>query len=217
MKVALIGASGFVGSHILTELLDRGHQVTAIVRNPDKVVAGHPNLVVKKGDVYNPAEVTELVKGLDAVISAFNSGWANPNIYDDFLAGSKAIQNGVKQAGVKRLIVIGGAGSLEIAPGMQLVDSPKFPAEFKPGATAARDYLNVLKEEQDLEWTFISPAIEMHPGTAGVRKGTYRTALDHPVFDENGRSIISVEDLAVATADELEQPKHIRGRFTAAY
>lgn len=217
MKVALIGASGFVGSHILQELLNRGHQVTAIVRNPEKVNIQHSNLVVKKGDVYNEQEVTTLVKGLEAVISAFNPGWTNPNIYEDFLAGSKAIQQGVKAAAVNRFIVIGGAGSLEVAPGVQLIDTPKFPAEYKAGASGARDYLNIIKQEKELDWTFISPAIEMHQGTAGVRRGTYRTALDNPVFDENGRSILSVEDLAVATVDELEQPKHIRRRFTAAY
>jgi putative NADH-flavin reductase len=217
MKVALIGASGFVGSHILHELLDRGHQVTAIVRHPERISTQHQGLVVKKGDVYNEKEVTELVKGHDAVISAFNSGWTNPNIYEDFLAGSKAIQQGVKAAGVKRLIVIGGAGSLEVAPGVQLIDTPQFPAEYKPGASAARDYLNIIKQEKDLDWTFISPAIEMNPSTAGVRRGAYRTALDNPVFDENGRSILSVEDLALATVDELEHSRHIRQRFTAAY
>lgn len=217
MKVALIGASGFVGSHILQELLNRGHQVTAIVRHPEKVTVQHPDLVVKKGDIYNEKEVSALVKGQDAVISAFNPGWTNPNIYEDFLAGSRSIQEGVKASGVKRLIVIGGAGSLEVAPGVQLIDTPQFPAEYKQGASGARDYLNIIKQEKDLEWTFISPAIEMHQGTAGVRRGTYRTALDNPVFDENGRSILSVEDLAVATVDELEHAKHIRRRFTAAY
>ena len=217
MKVALIGASGFVGAHILQELLNRGHQVTAIVRHPEKITVQHANLIVKKGDVYNEKEVTELVKGQDAVISAFNPGWTNPNIYEDFLAGSKTIQQGIKSSGVKRFIVIGGAGSLEVAPGVQLIDTPQFPAEYKQGASGARDYLNIIKQEKDLEWTFISPAIEMHQGTAGVRRGAYRTALDNPVFDENGRSILSVEDLAMATVDELEQPKHIRKRFTAAY
>jgi len=217
MKVALIGASGFVGSHILHELLDRGHQVTAIVRHPEKVSIQHSNLVVKKGDVYNEKELAELVKGQEAVISAFNPGWTNPNIYEDFLAGAKAIQQAVKAAGVKRLIVIGGAGSLEVAPGVQLIDTPQFPAEYKQGASGARDYLNIIKQEKDLDWTFISPAIEMHHGTSGVRKGVYRTGLDNPVFDENGRSILSVEDLALATVDELEHSKHIRQRFTAAY
>ncbi len=216
-KVALIGASGFVGAHILQELLHRGHQVTAIVRNPEKITTAHPNLVVKKGDVYNEDAVAALVGGTDAVINAFNPGWSNPNIYADFMTGSKAIQAGVKKAGVKRFITIGGAGSLEIAPGLQLVDAPDFPAQFKDGASAARDYLNILKQEQDLEWTFLSPAIEMSPAHPGERTGAYRTSLDTPVFDENKRSRLSVEDTAVVIADELEQPKHIRRRFTAAY
>jgi putative NADH-flavin reductase len=217
MKVALIGATGFVGAQILSELLERGHQVTAIARNPGKVSIQHANLVLKEGDVYNTAELSALLQGLDAVVSAFNAGWENPDLYDDFIRGSRSVQEAVKQAGVKRLIVIGGAGSLEITPGVQLVDTPQFPAEYKPGATAARDYLNIIKQEQELDWTFISPAIEMNHSTAGVRRGTYRTALNNPVFDENGRSLLSVEDLALVTVDELEQPKHIRQRFTAAY
>ncbi|KAA2243223.1 NAD(P)-dependent oxidoreductase [Chitinophaga agrisoli] len=216
-KVALIGASGFVGAHILQELLNRGHQVTAIVRNPEKITTEHPNLVVKKGDVYNEDAVAALVSGMDAVINAFNPGWDNPNIYADFMTGSKAIQAGVKKAGVKRFITIGGAGSLEIAPGMQLVDTPNFPAQFKDGATAARDYLNILKEEKDLDWTFLSPAIEMSPAHPGERTGLYRTSLDTPVFDEDGRSRLSVEDTAIVIVDELEQSNHIRRRFTAAY
>jgi uncharacterized protein len=217
MKVALIGATGFVGKAILKELLDRGHTVTAISRNPAKSAIHNPHLVSKAGNAYDEQEVADLVKGHDAVISAFNSGWTNPEIYKDFIRGSEAIQAGVKKAGVKRFITIGGAGSLEISPGVQLVDTPQFPAEFKPGATAARDYLNILKKEKELDWTFFSPAIEMHHGTAGVRKGVYRLGLENPVFDKEGRSVLSVEDLAMAIVDELEHPKHIRKRFTAAY
>jgi len=217
MKTALIGASGFVGIHLLQELLQRGHQVTAIVRNPEKITISNPNLAVKKGDILNEDEVAALVKDHDAVISAYNPGWANPNIYEEFLQGAQSIQNGVKKAGVKRLIVIGGAGSLFIAPGVQLIDTPKFPQEFKAGANGARDYLDIIQKETELDWTFFSPAIEMHHGTAGVRRGTYRTSLDTPVFDENHRSILSVEDVAVAIVDELEHPQFIRKRFTAAY
>ncbi len=216
MKVALIGASGFVGSAILNELTKRGHVVTAIVRNPEKVKTGD-NITAVKADVYDAAQVADAVAGADVVVNAFNSGWTNPNIYDDFLKGSKAVQEGTKQAGVKRFFTIGGAGSLYVAPGVQLVDTPNFPADYKAGATAARDYLNILKEETELDWTFLSPAIEMHQGTAGIIKGTYRVGLDEPVFDENHRSIISVEDMATAIVDELENPKHIRQRFTVAY
>lgn len=217
MKVALIGASGFVGSAILNEALNRGHQVTAIVRNPEKITAHHEHLTIVKADVLDPSQVTDAVSGADAVISAYNPGWSNPDIYAEFLKGSQSIQAGTATAGVKRYIVIGGAGSLEVAPGVQAVDTPDFPAAIKPGASAARDYHNLLKDEKELDWTFFSPAFEMHQGTSGIRKGTYRTGLDNPVFDVDGRSVLSVEDLAVAIIDELEQPKHLKQRFTAAY
>jgi uncharacterized protein len=216
MKVALIGASGFVGKAVLNELINRGHQVTAIVRNPENIIETEKVKAVKV-NALNTDETAEAVKGHQAVISAYNAGWTNPNLYNEFLEGSKAIQEGVKKSGVKRLIVVGGGGSLYVAEGLQLVDTPEFPQEFKAGASSARDYLNVLKEEKELEWTFLSPAIEMHQGTSGERKGTYRTGFDSPVFDENSRSIISVEDTAVAIVDELEQPKHIHQRFTVAY
>lgn len=215
MKVALIGATGFVGKAVLNELLQRGNQVTAIVRNPESLQAQN-GLTITEADATDVDALADAVKGNDAVISAFNAGWANPNLYDDFLNGSKAIQAGVKKSGVKRLLIVGGAGSLFI-DGKQLVDSPEFPAEYKAGATAARDYLNELKQETALDWVFLSPAIEMHPGTSGIRKGTYRTGTENPVFSEEGRSILSVEDLAVAIVDEIEQPKHSRQRFTAAY
>ena len=217
MKVALIGASGFVGSHILQELLNRGHQVSAIVRHPEKIGINNPSLTAVKGNVFEVKELAELLKGHDAVISAYNPGWSNPNIYQEFLDGAQAVQQAVKESGVKRYIVIGGAGSLFVAPGIQLIDTPQFPAEWKPGALAARDYLNIIQKEKQLDWTFLSPAIEMHHGTAGTRKGTYRTGKDSPVFDENGRSVISVEDLSVAIVDELEKPAHIKERFTVAW
>src|SRR5690606_30856955 len=123
----------------------------------------------------------------------------------------------VMNAGVKRYSVVGGAGSLADREGNQSVDSADFPENIKRGAVAVRDYLHELKQNQGLDWTFIRPAIEIHRGTSGIRKGTYRTGLDHPVVDENGRSVLSVEDVAVAIADEVEHPKHIKQRFTAAY
>jgi putative NADH-flavin reductase len=216
MKVALIGASGFVGKAILNELLDRGHQVTGIFRRPEELPA-RPNLSVVKGDIFFADQLALLLKGHDAVISAYNPGWTNPDIYQESLRGALSIQAGVKMSGVKRLIVIGGAGSLEITPGHQLIDTPGFPAEYFPGADGARDYLAIIRKEKNLDWTFFSPAILMNHDTAGVRLGHYRTALDNPVFDEKGQSILSVEDTAVAIVDELEHPKHIRQRFTAAY
>lgn len=216
MKIALIGASGFVGAAVLNELTQRGHQVTAIVRNIDKVKQSETISAVK-ANVLNTKEVTEAVNGHDAVISTYNAGWSNPNLYDEFLEGSRSIQEGVKNAAVHRLIVVGGAGSLYISEGLQLVDSPQFPIEWKAGALAARDYLNILKDEKKLDWSFLSPAMQMHQGTSGERKGHYRTGLENPVFDANEKSIISVEDLAMAIVDELEVPKHIRSRFTVAY
>ncbi|MGV3603514.1 MAG: NAD(P)-dependent oxidoreductase [Dyadobacter fermentans] len=217
MKIALIGATGFVGSHVLTELVSRGHQVTAIARNIEKIDASGDLVTAQAADVTNADEVAAVVAGHDAVISTFNSGWTNPNIYNDFLNGAKTIQAGVKQAGVKRFLTVGGAGSLEIKPGVQLVDTPTFPESYKAGATAARDYLNYLKTETDLDWTFLSPAIEMSPAHPGERTGKYRTALDTPVFDEHQRSRLSVGDTAVAIVDEIEQGNFIKKRFTAAY
>jgi len=216
MKTALIGASGFVGTAILEELLNRGHEVTAIVRSPEKIKIDNNNLFVKGVDVNDTLALIETLKGSDAVISAYNSGWTNPNLYHDFIAGSEAIQKAVKASGVDRLIVVGGAGSLEI-DGKQLVDGPDFPADYKAGATAARDYLTSLKQEEDLQWSFFSPAIEMHPGITTGRTGKYRLGTNSPVSNEDGRSTLSVQDLAMVIVDELENNKHPRQRFTAGY
>jgi len=214
-KVAVIGATGFVGKQVVKELSDRGYSVNAIARDSSKVEA-NDNVTATSADVNNVDELAKVLEGSDAVINTFNAGWTNPNLYDDFLNGSRNIEKAVEKSGVKRFITVGGAGSLFI-DGNQLVDGPDFPADIKPGATAARDYLNEIKKNETLDWTFFSPAIEMHQGTAGVRKGTYRTALENPVFDENGRSILSVEDVAVALVDELENNKFVKQRFTAAY
>lgn len=215
MKVVVIGATGFVGQNLVNELANRGHEVLAIARNTDKVAA-RENVKAVSVDVLDRAALANAVNGYDVVVSAFNPGWTNPNIFEDFLKGAAAIQAGVKASDVNRLIVIGGAGSLYI-DGNQLVDGPNFPAEIKPGATAARDYLNTLKEEKELNWTFFSPAIEMHPGVTVGRTGKYRLGLENPVFDEAGKCVLSVEDLAIVIADEVESNKHPRQRFTAAY
>ena len=138
-------------------------------------------------------------------------------MYDEFIEGSQSIQQAVKSAGIKRFIVIGGAGSLYNAEGVQLVDTDKFPPEIKPGAAAARDYLNIIKNETELDWAFFSPPKEMHQGITIGRTGKYRLGTDSLVVNEEGQSILSVEDLAVAIADEIETPKHHRTRFTAAY
>lgn len=215
MKIAIIGATGFVGSTILNELASRNHEVTAIARNP--VNDKKANIKWEKADINNTEKLSNLITGNDVVISAFNAGWTNPNLYTDFIEGSKAIQKAVKNSGVKRFITIGGAGSLFVAPNLQAVDTPDFPKEYYAGATAARDYLNIIKEEKDLDWAFFSPAFEMHQGITTGRTGKYRLGLENPVIDENQRSILSVEDLAVVIADETENPNHHQVRFTAAY
>ncbi len=215
MKVVVIGATGFVGQNLVNELAERGHEVLAIARNTEKVIQKE-NVVAKSVDVTDEQALAAAVNGYDVVVSAFNAGWTNPNIYNDFIKGAEAIQAGVKASNVNRLIVIGGAGSLFI-DGKQLVDGENFPAEIKPGATAARDYLNTLKEEKELNWTFFSPAIEMHPGITIGRTGKYRLGLENPVFDEAGKCVLSVQDLAIVIADEVESNQHPRQRFTAAY
>ena len=215
MKIAVIGATGFVGANIIKELANRNHSVTAISRNVKET--DHSHIHVVSADVTDINKLAEILKGNDVVISAFNAGWSNPNLYNDFLEGSKAIQEAVKMAGIKRYIFIGGAGSLFVADGVQAVDTPDFPKEIYPGASSARDYLNLLKDEKQLDWVFFSPAFEMHPGITTGRTGKYRLGKDHPVLDENNRSYLSVEDLAVVIADETEQPKHHQERFTAGY
>lgn len=215
MKIAIIGATGFVGSSILNELASRNHEITAIARNPKTNET--PNINWKKADVNNIEELSKIIAGNDVIISAYNPGWTNPNIYNDFIEGSKAIQEAVKKSGTKRFIVIGGGGSLFVAPNLQAVDTPNFPKEYHTAASAARDYLNIIKEEKELDWAFFSPALEMHQGITTGRTGKYRLGLENPVFDENQRSILSVEDLAIVIADEVETPKHHQVRFTAAY
>lgn len=213
MKIAIIGATGFVGSAILNELAGRNHEITAIARNP-KDTSGAKWVAT---DIFDIDSLAETLQGHDLVVNAYNPGWTNPNIYNDSIAGSKAIQEAVKKSGVKRFITIGGAGSLYIAPNVQLVDTPEFPKEIFDGANAARHYLETIKEEKELDWAFFSPAIEMHQGTKTGRTGKYRLGLENPVFNEEQRSILSVEDLAVVIADEAETPKHHQVRFTAAY
>lgn len=213
MKIAVIGATGFVGSAILQEALQRGHEVTAIVRHPEKVTP-HPKLRPHKADVQNGDEVARSVAGHEAVISAFNPGWNNPDIYNQQVKGSRSIIDGVKKAGVKRLLFVGGAGSLEVKPGIQSVDLPEFPVEYKQGALATREALNLLRKEPSLDWSFLSPSADLLPGQ---RTGTFRLGTDQLLMDSNGESRISVEDYAMAMIDEVEKPTHIRRRFTVGY
>jgi putative NADH-flavin reductase len=212
MKIALIGGTGFVGAAILEEALARGHDVTALARDPAKYTQ-RERLQVAKADVQDAAQVAAAVEGSDAVISAFNPGWTVPDIGPLFTSGHRAIMQGTKQSGVKRILVVGGAGSLYVAPGKQLIDTPDFPKDIYEGANAAREALNEMRGEQELEWTFLSPPVFLAPGE---RTGRYRTGGEQPLMEGDKPAGISVRDMALAILDEIEAPKHIRARFTVA-
>ena len=203
MKIALIGPTGNVGSRLLAELLRRGHEVTGIARHPEGLPS-QPHLTVKRGDANDEDDLAALLRGHDAVISAGRFVSVNP----------RALIAAVKQAGVPRLLVVGGAGSLEVAPGVQLMDTPDFPAAYKPEALAGRDFLHVLRDERELHWTFLSPSAIFGPGE---RTGTFRLGTDQLLVGADGESRISMEDFAIALVDELERPRHPRQRFTVGY
>ncbi|SEM38192.1 hypothetical protein SAMN05216436_10437 [bacterium A37T11] len=214
-KIAIIGASGFVGSAVLKEALSRGHEVTAIVRHPEKLGQQDSKLTVVKGDVQNEENIASLLGEADEVISAFNPGWQNPDIYNDTLTGYKAIIEGVKKAGKQRLLIVGGAGTLFVAPGKTVLDTGVIPEAILPGVKSlAKVYYDYLKPETDLDWVFFSPAGDLHPGE---KTGTYRLGKDDLIVDATGKSHISVGDYAAALLDEAEKPQHHKERFTIGY
>ncbi|WP_157015077.1 NAD(P)-dependent oxidoreductase [Mesorhizobium xinjiangense] len=202
MKIALIGATGNVGSRILAELVSRGHEVTAIVRHPEKVPNG-AGVTAKKGDVYDKDGLAALLKGHDAVISSVHFTASDP----------KTLVEAVRDSGVKRYLVVGGAGSLEVAPGVTLVSTPDFPPEYKAEATKGGEFLNMLHGEGEIDWTFLSPSAAFVPGE---RTGKFRLGGDQLLTTNKGSSI-SFEDYAIALVDELEKPAHSRQRFTVGY
>ena len=211
MNIALIGASGFVGSAIRKEALSRKHKVTALVSDPSKLQA-EANLDIRKTDVLDTARLTEQLRGRDLVISAF-SGHADADIYGYYIKGIRSLVEAVRASGVPRLLLVGGAGSLEVKPGVQLLDTPEFPAQWKATAEGARAALQMLRELADVDWTVLSPAPHLQPGT---RTGRYRTGLDAVIQGDSGPADISLEDYAVAMLDEAETAKHRRQRFTVA-
>lgn len=214
-NVTLIGASGFVGTAILNELLARGHKVTAVVRNPEKLSVSSPDLNTVKADVADTDALANACKGKDAIISAYNPGWSNPNIYEETLRNYPLILEAAKKSGVKRLLCVGGAGTLFCAPGLRVVDSGAIPDTIMGGVKSLGEfYLNTLVNEKDIDWVFFSPAGTLEPGK---RTGQFRLGKDDLIVDENGNSHISVEDYAVAMVDELENPKHHYERFTIGY
>ncbi|EJZ22227.1 NAD(P)-dependent oxidoreductase [Rhizobium sp. Pop5] len=202
MKIALVGASGQAGSRILSELSARGHAVTAIARDPARIAA-LPNVTAASADIEAPEALARVLEGHDAVISSVHFSASDP----DKLLGA------VKASGVRRYYVVGGAGSLEVAPGVLLVNTPEFPAIYKSEAQGGVNYLNKLKAENDLDWTLLSPSAAFVPGE---RTGTFRLGKDQLLTNENGSSI-SFEDFAVALVDEIEAPAHVRQRFTVGY
>lgn len=214
-SVVLIGASGFVGNAILNELLSRGHKVTAVVRNPKKINVTNSKLEIVKTDVSDTNVMVEICKGKDAIISAYNPGWANPDIYEETLRNYPLILEAAKRSGVKRLLCVGGAGTLFCAPGLRVVDSGAIPDAIMGGVKSLGEfYLNTLMNEKAIDWIFFSPAGTLEPGK---RTGKFRLGKDDLIIDENGISHISVEDYAVAMVDELENPKHHYERFTIGY
>lgn len=203
MKIAVIGASGNAGSRITAELARRGHSVTAIARHPDKIAA-QANVTPTEGDVMDQAGLARLLAGHDAAISSVH-----------FLASDPAkLIAAAKESKVGRYLVVGGAGSLEVAPGVRLVTTPGFPVAYKAEAEKGAAFLDLLRAEKELNWTFLSPSALF---TAGERTGKFRLGTDQLLTAADGKSSISFEDFAVALADEIERPAHIRQRFTIGY
>lgn len=215
-NVLLIGATGFVGSAILNELVARGHKVTAVARNTDKV-AKNENVTAVKADVANVDEIASLAKGKDAIISAYNPGWTNPDIKRLIETNYPRILEAAKKSGVSRLLIVGGAGTLFVKPGLRVVDSGAIPAEIMDGVRPLGDfYLNTLMHEDDIDWIFLSPAGAFDE--KGERTGKFRLGKDDLIIDPaTGTSHISVQDYAVAMVDELETPAHHKERFTLGY
>jgi putative NADH-flavin reductase len=214
MKIALFGAGGNIGRRVAQEALNRGHEVIAVVRDPAKFEKRNDAIRVVAGDATSPDNVAAAVKGVDAVLSAVGPG-ASQQSNDILVQAARGLIEGVRRAGVKRLIVLGGAGSLEVSPGVQAVDAPEFPEAWKGNALAQREALKIFRSSAgDLDWTYISPAAVIQPG---MRTGRYRTGFDQMLFDDKGESRISIEDYAVAMIDALERAQHIRKRITVAY
>ena len=212
MKIAVFGAGGRIGSRIVDEALNKGHNVTAVVRHPENYTKIHRHLKVAKGDLFKTQDVETGAFDQDAVVSAYSPAAGVPP--STITEVTVPLINGLKQAHVKRLIIVGGAGSLEVAPGKQLVDTPDFPEAYKPASLAHSEALKIYQKEKDLDWTFVSPSAVIMPGE---RTGKFRTAANQLLTAANGKSYISMEDFAAGIIDEIENPMHIREIFTIGY
>ena len=214
-NVLLIGATGFVGSAVLNELVSRGHKVTAVVRNIEKLAKNDLVNAVKE-DVANVDAIAKLAEGKDAIISAYNPGWTNPDIETLITENYPKILEAAKKSGVERLLIVGGAGTLFCAPGLRVVDSGAIPEEIMGGVRPLGDfYLNTLMNENDIDWVFFSPAGVFDQ--EGKKTGNYRLGKDNLIVDAEGNSHISVQDYADAMVNELEKPAHHKERFTIGY
>lgn len=216
MKIVVFGATGNIGQRIVGEALSRGHRVTGVVRDAAKARTPDPRVDLVQGDATDAAAVARIVKGADVVVSAISPrpnarGTPAPSL----AAAARALLAGVREAGVRRLLVVGGAASLEVAPGVRLFDAPGFPEAYKAEAREGIEALDVFRAEgAGVDWTYVSPAAEVGPGT---RTGKYRTSADQLLADPQGHSRISFEDYALAMVDEIERPKHAGRRFGVAY
>lgn len=210
MKVALYGATGKSGSRILKELVSRGHSVIALLRDPAKLAQTGPGVLVKQDDLSDPKKIAAAIDGADAVISAYAPSQDDPEeIVGVTQRQVEALSHGAKA----RLIVVGGAGGLNVAPGVPLVDSGYVPEPFLPIARAHIKALNVLGAST-IDWTYLAPAAYFIPGE---RTGKFRLGKDELIANEQQESRISMEDYAIALVDELERPKHRRQRFSVGY
>lgn len=214
-NVLLIGATGFVGSAVLNELVSRGHKVTTVVRNIEKLAKSDLVNAVKE-DVANVDAIAKLAEGKDAIISAYNPGWTNPDIATLITENYPKILEAAKKSGVERLLIVGGADTLFCAPGLRVVDSGAIPEEIMGGVRPLGDfYLNTLMNENDIDWVFFSPAGVFDQ--EGKKTGNYRLGKDDLIVDAEGNSHISVQDYADAMVNELEKPAHHKERFTIGY
>jgi uncharacterized protein len=218
MKVAIIGASGYVGSAICAEALARGHEVTALVRDVARL-ASHPHLSPVSIDINDASSLAAALVDHPVVVHAFNPGRGrtDANVFDAFVAGHRSILKAVQNAGVERLLCVGGAASLKTRDGVPLIDSPDWPREFEPfrdSVRGTRELYYLLQETQGIDWVFLAPSAMLVPGQ---RTGLYRKGIDHLIYDGDGKSWISTADFAVAMIDELENPAHHRKRFTVGY
>jgi putative NADH-flavin reductase len=216
MKIVVFGATGNIGSRIVEEALSRGHDVVGVVRDPKSVESPDPRVQLVRGDATDPSSVARITRGADAVVSAISPrpnsrGLRAPRLADN----ARALIEGLKRSGGKRILFVGGASTLEVAPGQMLLDQPGFPDAYKAEAIEGREALDIWRSEANgLDWTFLSPAAEIGPGN---RTGEFRTTGDQLLTDDSGKSFISFEDYAVAVLNELENPQNVGRRFGVAY